>query len=344
MKQYLSKAAGLSESEKGKLQVELMMLKEKVASVGYTLYQQVAAFRLERHLVLLEYLLYFMSLHSSFFHHGYHTMKDNEAGTNVLREAVQKLRGDAKQHKANVRALYVEERKKAETSVAEEDMLTTLASEGAGVKKEGWLIKLSNSPAPGMMQRWKRKWFVLENGRLHYRNKDSRNTDTKGNIDMMLTTVKLGSAGGGGGKSGHSRSSDRAFTFEVICANPRCDWQVQAESEQDRREWVHALQTVTANLLGISVPGAPSHGRRDPFAGGGSSGGGGGGGGGGAGKGGGGHEMGTGMSLLEEVPAFKECAECGSHAEWASINLGITLCLECSGAHRSLGVHITKVN
>jgi hypothetical protein len=29
--------------------------------------------------------------------------------------------------------------------------------------------------------------------------------------------------------------------------------------------------------------------------------------------------------------------------EWASINLGILMCLTCSGVHRSLGTHITKV-
>lgn len=28
---------------------------------------------------------------------------------------------------------------------------------------------------------------------------------------------------------------------------------------------------------------------------------------------------------------------------WASINLGITLCIECSGVHRSLGTHMSKV-
>jgi hypothetical protein len=41
MQRYLRDAQILSEHEQGRLQVELMMLKEKVATTGYTLYQQV---------------------------------------------------------------------------------------------------------------------------------------------------------------------------------------------------------------------------------------------------------------------------------------------------------------
>jgi hypothetical protein len=47
---------------------------------------------------------------------------------------------------------------------------------------------------------------------------------------------------------------------------------------------------------------------------------------------------------ITSLPGNECCAECGvKDATWASVNLGITLCLRCSGAHRQLGVHISQV-
>lgn len=44
------------------------------------------------------------------------------------------------------------------------------------------------------------------------------------------------------------------------------------------------------------------------------------------------------------IPGNMKCADCGNpDPKWASINLGITLCIACSGVHRSLGVHYSKV-
>ena len=38
------------------------------------------------------------------------------------------------------------------------------------------------------------------------------------------------------------------------------------------------------------------------------------------------------------------CAECGAREpDWAVINFGILICVECSGVHRSLGTHISRV-
>ena len=44
------------------------------------------------------------------------------------------------------------------------------------------------------------------------------------------------------------------------------------------------------------------------------------------------------------VPGNDRCCDCGSpDPKWASINFGNVLCIECSGIHRGLGVHISKV-
>ncbi|TYI96048.1 hypothetical protein E1A91_D01G042200v1 [Gossypium mustelinum] len=48
-------------------------------------------------------------------------------------------------------------------------------------------------------------------------------------------------------------------------------------------------------------------------------------------------------AVLREIPGNDVCAECNAHKpDWASLNLGILLCIECSGVHRNLGVHISK--
>ena len=47
------------------------------------------------------------------------------------------------------------------------------------------------------------------------------------------------------------------------------------------------------------------------------------------------------QKILDANPV---CADCGKPApDWACINLGVLVCIECSGVHRGLGVHLSKV-
>ena len=50
------------------------------------------------------------------------------------------------------------------------------------------------------------------------------------------------------------------------------------------------------------------------------------------------------MEVLRRVPGNHLCCDCGSpEPDWASLNLGVLLCIECSGIHRKKGVHVSKV-
>lgn len=51
------------------------------------------------------------------------------------------------------------------------------------------------------------------------------------------------------------------------------------------------------------------------------------------------------IDILRRVCGNDKCADCGApEPDWASLNLGVLVCIECSGVHRNLGVHISKVN
>ncbi|PSK37151.1 hypothetical protein C7M61_003578 [Candidozyma pseudohaemuli] len=51
------------------------------------------------------------------------------------------------------------------------------------------------------------------------------------------------------------------------------------------------------------------------------------------------------LKLLLREPANKSCADCktAQHPRWASWNLGCFVCIRCSGIHRSMGTHISRV-
>uniref|UniRef100_A0A3Q3VYF3 Arf-GAP with coiled-coil, ANK repeat and PH domain-containing protein n=1 Tax=Mola mola TaxID=94237 RepID=A0A3Q3VYF3_MOLML len=138
--------------------------------------------------------------------------------------------------------------------------------------------------------------------------------------------------------------NERRFCFEVVSPTKSC--MLQAESEKLRQAWIQAVQASiasaykditdnyyierldrTASPSTSSIDSASEPRERGERA--------------DRGARGGGESL---LQRVQNLPGNELCCDCGQTAPcWASINHGVLLCIECSGIHRSLGVHCSKV-
>ncbi|XP_012942189.1 arf-GAP with coiled-coil, ANK repeat and PH domain-containing protein 2 [Aplysia californica] len=144
--------------------------------------------------------------------------------------------------------------------------------------------------------------------------------------DLRLCTIRLPS------------DLDRRFCFEVL--SPTRSHILQADSEEDCQTWVKALNASISQAYKDTMHESDKESEEKSST---SS----------------GAESSQGdnssaqakpskeklrMEQLLVVPGNSNCCDCGAaEPRWASINLGVTLCIECSGIHRSFGVHMSKV-
>uniref|UniRef100_A0AAQ4PN73 Arf-GAP with coiled-coil, ANK repeat and PH domain-containing protein n=1 Tax=Gasterosteus aculeatus aculeatus TaxID=481459 RepID=A0AAQ4PN73_GASAC len=196
-----------------------------------------------------------------------------------------------------------------------------------GVVMEGYLFKRASNA----FKTWNRRWFSIQNSQLVYQKKlkDSLTVVVE---DLRLCSVKP------------CEDNERRFCFEVVSPTKSC--MLQAESEKLRQAWIQAVQasiasaykdiadnyyierldrTASPSTSSIDSASEPrERGERSDKV-----------------------IRGGVESLLQRVqglPGNELCCDCGQTAPcWASINLGVLLCIECSGIHRSLGVHCSKV-
>ncbi|CAD6997368.1 unnamed protein product [Ceratitis capitata] len=117
-------------------------------------------------------------------------------------------------------------------------------------------------------------------------------------------------------KSNEVDDSD-IYEFFIVSLDSK-QWHFEAASSEDRDEWVAAIeQEIFKSLQGIestkTKPATTS-------------------------------ELASMVAIRTRVPGNGYCVDCDApNPEWASLNLGVLMCIECSGIHRNLGSHISKV-
>lgn len=238
-------------------------------------------------------------------------------------------------------------------------------------RKEGLLWALSKpgshvDPRGLNKQAWHKFWIVLDAGKL------SEYSNWKQRLDLHMEPIDLRMA-----SVREARNAERRFCFEVI--TPHYKRVYQGTSEDDMNNWISAINNAIQSAVegrdmrDIPAPTPPpeshsirrdigsiltgksssmNHGSNYPR-----------------------QDSTSNNNVFRRTtvgarPAYTRknsngfdepdkllqvlreadqgncwCADCGSNVktEWVSINLAIILCIECSGIHRSLGTHISKV-
>ncbi|XP_041419906.1 rfGAP with coiled-coil, ankyrin repeat and PH domains 2 S homeolog isoform X3 [Xenopus laevis] len=281
---------------------------------------QINVLQSKRRSEILKSMLSFMYAHLTFFHQGYDLFSELEPYMKDLGVQLDNLVGDAAKEK---RVMEIKHSTIQQKDFADDDpKLDCNVDTTSGIVMEGYLFKRASNA----FKTWNRKkpdhtrrWFSIQNNQLVYQKKFKDNP-TVVVEDLRLCTVK------------QCEDIERRFCFEVVSPTKSCI--LQADSDKLRQAWINAVQTSIATAYREKGDEAeksekkPSVSITSPLS---------------EAK----ENLVKGESALQRVqciPGNTSCCDCGlSDPCWASINLGITLCIECSGIHRSLGVHFSKV-
>ncbi|XP_018612688.2 arf-GAP with coiled-coil, ANK repeat and PH domain-containing protein 2-like isoform X3 [Scleropages formosus] len=280
---------------------------------------QINVLQSKRRSEILKSMLSFMYAHLTFFHQGYDLFSELQPLMKQLGGQLDQLVIDAAKEKRDMELKHSTIQQKAALQDFSNDdtKLEYNVDADNGIAMEGYLFKRASNA----FKTWNRRWFSIRNNQLVYQKK-FRDNPTVVVEDLRLCTVK------------HCEDIERRFCFEVVSPTKSC--MMQADSEKLRQAWIKAVQNSIATAFREKGEDVDKLDRRSSAS---------------ACS----LESGSesqdrslkGESALQRVlaiPGNDRCCDCGAaDPRWASINLGITLCIQCSGIHRSLGVHFSKV-
>ncbi|XP_028977532.2 arf-GAP with coiled-coil, ANK repeat and PH domain-containing protein 2 isoform X3 [Esox lucius] len=280
---------------------------------------QINVLQSKRRSEILKSMLSFMYAHLTFFHQGYDLFSELQPLMKQLGGQLDQLVVDAAKEKRDMEQKHSTIQQKAALQDFSNDdtKLEYNVDADNGIAMEGYLFKRASNA----FKTWNRRWFSIQNNQLVYQKKFKDNP-TVVVEDLRLCTVK------------HCEDIERRFCFEVVSPTKSCI--LQADSEKLRQAWIKAVQNSIATAFREQGEEAEKLDRKSSTSTGSLD------------SGGEPKEKSLkGESALQRVMAIGGnacCCDCGQpDPRWASINLGITLCIQCSGIHRSLGVHFSKV-
>jgi small GTP-binding protein len=173
-------------------------------------------------------------------------------------------------------------------------------------KKTGTiLMKASAKP----FKSWKKVWITLKDGVLYIykKEKDYLESVPTTAVSLLTCTVKM--------TPGQKKLKN---FFELISL--QVQYQFQAETQPEMMDWITALQDGIAYMLNENTADKSKLKTGEPRG-----------------------NLQT-WEELKRIPENCICADCGApDPDWISINLGLLMCIQCSGVHRSMGVHVSKV-
>ncbi|XP_066028453.1 arf-GAP with coiled-coil, ANK repeat and PH domain-containing protein 2 isoform X4 [Pocillopora verrucosa] len=276
---------------------------------------QINILQSRRRIDVLDTILKFMHAQSTYFHQGYDLMNDLDAYMKRVSNQVEEVSVQFTMDKKEMEERHTLVQKMEESGCIGRRNL----NDASGLVMEGYLFKKSSNA----FRSWHRRYFTVQNNQLMYQ-KRLKDDQTVLVEDLRLCKVRLA-----------EETVERRFMFEVV--SPTKSWYLQADSEALQVEWMEAMQASIDKAFNSSTSIQSNNDKSDLQGPGSMS-----------------NSMDSlnkvsgpsrsNLDVIRAVSGNDKCADCSStDPTWASTNMGIVLCIECSGIHRSLGVHVSKV-